>query len=109
MPVYLYQAAYTAESIAAQIKNPQDRLALVGSVLSSHGVTIVAGGYSMGEYDVCVILEAENDETTAAAALTLAAGGALRVAKTTKLLDGHQWIAALTKASEMAGAYRPAR
>ena len=29
MPQYLYQVAYTAESLAAQIKNPQDRLELV--------------------------------------------------------------------------------
>jgi hypothetical protein len=26
MPLYMYQAAYTAESWAAQMKNPQDRL-----------------------------------------------------------------------------------
>jgi len=25
MPLYLYQLAYTAESLAAQIKEPQDR------------------------------------------------------------------------------------
>jgi hypothetical protein len=29
-PQYLYQVAYTPESLAAQIKNPQDRLQLVG-------------------------------------------------------------------------------
>lgn len=29
MPQYLYQAAYTPESLAAQIKNPQDRLEVV--------------------------------------------------------------------------------
>ena len=31
MPQYLYQVAYTSESLAAQIKNPQDRLELVGT------------------------------------------------------------------------------
>jgi hypothetical protein len=30
MPQYLYQVAYTTESLAAQIKNPQDRLEKVG-------------------------------------------------------------------------------
>ena len=33
MPQYLYQLAYTPESLAAQIKNPQDRLELVGKQL----------------------------------------------------------------------------
>ena len=30
MPQYLYQVAYTPESLGAQTKNPQDRLELVG-------------------------------------------------------------------------------
>src|SRR5262245_31082122 len=34
MPQYLYQLAYTAESLAAQMKNPQDRLELVGKQLA---------------------------------------------------------------------------
>ena len=29
MPLYLYQAAYTPESIAAQIKEPKDRVEVV--------------------------------------------------------------------------------
>ncbi len=109
MALYLYQLAYTPESIAAQIKHPQDRLALVGTMISGHGLKMVAGGYSMGDYDVTVVVEAEDDESAAAFSLALSAGGAIRSAKTTKLLDGHQWIAALTKAGAIAGTYRPAR
>ena len=30
MPLYMYQAAYTAESLAAQLKNPQNRADTVG-------------------------------------------------------------------------------
>ena len=30
MPLYMYQAAYTPESWAAQIKNPQNRVETVG-------------------------------------------------------------------------------
>jgi hypothetical protein len=29
MPLYLYQGAYTAESLAAQIKEPKDRIEVV--------------------------------------------------------------------------------
>ena len=79
MPQYLYQFAYTPESLAAQMKNPQDRLEVVGKQLAeSAGVKIVAGGYSCGEYDVAVIVEAADDITMAAVALALAAGGASR-------------------------------
>ena len=59
MPQYLYQVAYTSESLAAQIKNPQDRLEVVGKQLNDAvGARILAGGYSDGEYDISVIVEA---------------------------------------------------
>lgn len=109
MAMYLYQAAYTAESIAAQIKHPQDRLALVGSMIGDHGMRFVAGGYSMGDYDVCAIVEADDDESVAGFALALAGGGAIRAAKTTKLLGGDQWVSALNKAGAIGGSYKPAR
>ena len=34
MPQYLYQVAYTPESLAAQIKNPQDRMEIVGKQIA---------------------------------------------------------------------------
>jgi len=110
MPQYLYQVAYTPESVAAQIKNPQDRLEIVGKQLAdSVGAKILGGGYSYGEYDVSVIVEAADDVTMAAVALAVAAGGAVKAAKTTPLLNGAQWVAALKKAPAVSAQYRPAR
>ena len=64
MPQYLYQVAYTPESLAAQIKNPQDRLQLVGKQLADAvGAKILGGGYSFGEYDISVIVDAPDDVT----------------------------------------------
>ena len=108
MPQYLYQVAYTPESLAAQIKDPQDRLAIVGKQLpDAVGAKILGGGYSFGEYDVSVIVEAADDVTMAAVAV--AAGGAVKAAKTTPLLSGPQWVAALKKAPAVSAQYRPAR
>jgi uncharacterized protein with GYD domain len=110
MPQYLYQVAYTPESLAAQIKNPQDRLQSVGKQLADAvGAKIVAGGYSCGKYDVAVIVDAPDDVTMAAVALAIAAGGAVKAAKTTPLLNGSQWVAALKKAPAVSAQYRPAR
>ena len=110
MPQYLYQVAYTAESLAAQIKNPQDRLEIVGQQISDAvGGKILGGGYSYGEYDVSVIVEAADDVTMAAVAIAIAAGGAVKAAKTTPLLSGAQWVAALKKAPAVSAQYRPAR
>jgi uncharacterized protein with GYD domain len=110
MPQYLYQVAYTPESLAAQIKSPQDRLQIVGKQLSDAvGAKILAGGYSYGEYDVAVIVDAPDEVTMAAVALAIAAGGAVKAAKTTPLLSGSQWVAALQKAPAVSTQYRPAR
>jgi uncharacterized protein with GYD domain len=107
MPQYLYQIAYTPESLAAQIKSPADRLEIVGSQIASTGAKIVSGGYSFGEFDVSIIVEAPDDIAIAAVALAVSAGGAVRGGRTTRLLSGAEWIDALTKASTIG--YRPAR
>ena len=109
MALYLYQAAYTPESLAAQIKNPQDRLEVVKPLFEAAGGRIITGGYSFGEYDVSVIYEAPDDVSAAGLAVAVAAGGALKAAKTTRLLSGNEWVQALGKAGAMAASYRPAR
>jgi uncharacterized protein with GYD domain len=110
MPQYLYQVAYAPESLAAQMKNPEDRLEVVGKqIADAVGAKILAGGFSYGEYDVAVIVEAPDEVTMAAVAIALAAGGAVKAAKTTPLLSGAQWVAALKKAPAVSARYRAAR
>ena len=107
MPLYVYQAAYTAESLAAQIKQPQDRIEAVRPFFEAMGAKILVGGYPLGEYDVLAIYEAPDDSTAAALALAIGAGGATRSAKTTRLLSGTEWIESLGKAQ--GSQYKPAR
>ena len=107
MALYTYQAAYTAESMAAQIKDPQDRIEAVRQALEALGAKILVGGFPFGEYDVLVVYEAPDDTTAASVAMAIAAGGALRSSKTTRLLSGQEWTESLRKAQ--GSAYRPAR
>src|SRR2546425_1360964 len=109
MPLYLYQAAYTPESIAAQIKEPKDRVEVVKPAFDAIGAKILAAGYPFGEYDVLVVYEAPDDTAAAGLALAVAAGGAVRSAKTTRLLSGQEWIESLRKAQGVTPQYRPAR
>ena len=107
MPQYLMQLSYTSESLAAQMKNPQDRIDVVGKQLAeTESAKIVGGGYSFGEYDIAIILEVADNTAMAAVAIALSAGGALKASKTTPLLNGTQWIDAMKRASS--SAYRPA-
>ena len=107
MPLYMYEAGYSAETISAMIKSPQDRLEVVRPAFEAVGGKILAGGYPFGEYDIVVIYEAPDDTAAASLALAVAATGAARAAKTTKLLTGAEWVASLKAAQ--ASAYRPAR
>lgn len=110
MSIYMYQAAYTPESWAAQLKNPQNRVETVGrQACEAVGGRLVGGWYSFGEYDLVVICDVPDNESMSAIALALGAGGALKAAKTTVLMTGAEGVAALKKADLVAKAYTPAR
>ena len=103
--LYMYQVSYTSEAVAAQVKEPQDRIEAVRPVIEGMGGKLVAAGYPFGEYDAVVLFEAPDDPTAAGFALAIAAGGAARSAKTTRLLSGQEWIESLRKAQ--GSLYRP--
>lgn len=110
MPLYMYQAAYTADSWAAQLKNPQNRVETVGKQLcEAAGGRLVGGWLCFGEYDLTIIADVPNDESMSAIALAIGAGGAIKASKTTKLMTGAQGVEALKKADAVAKVYRPAR
>ena len=109
MPLFMYQAAYTAESWAAQVKNPVDRIETVARpACETVGGKLVGGWLSMGEYDLVVIADVPNIESMAGIAMAVAAGGAAKVGKTTPLMTGAQGVEALKKASEVGQTYKPA-
>ncbi len=110
MPLYMYQAAYTPESWAAQVKNPQNRVETVGrQVCEAVGGKLVGGWLCFGEYDLVIIADVPNNESMAAIALAVAAGGAIKASKTTVLMTGTEGVGALKKSDAVAKAYRPAR
>jgi uncharacterized protein with GYD domain len=68
---------------------------------------LVAGGFSLGEHDIAAVMEAPDDTTMAAVSVAIGAGGAVRNARTTKLLSGAEFVEVLKKASSIG--YRPAK
>src|SRR3954464_14066311 len=110
MPLYMYEAAYTAESWAAQMKNPQNRVEAVGrAACEAVGGKLVGGWYCFGDYDLVIIADVPDNESMAAIALAIAAGGAVKSAKTTVLMTGSEAVAAMKKAGAVASVYKPAR
>ena len=109
MALYMYQAAYTAESWAAQLKNPQNRADTVGrAAAEAVGGKLVGSWYCFGDYDLVIVADVPDNKSMAAIALAIAAGGAIKSARTTVLMDGAEAMAGMTKAGAVAKAYRPA-
>jgi uncharacterized protein with GYD domain len=110
MPLFMYQLAYTPESWAAQLKNPQNRAENVGRTLcEAAGGKLVGAWYSFGEYDLVLVADLPSADSMASISLAVAAGGAIKAAKTTVLMSGAEAVTAMTKASSIAAAYKPAR
>ena len=58
MAIYMYQAAYTAESWAAQLKDPQNRVETTGRKLcQAAGGKLLGGWYCFGDYDFVIIAD----------------------------------------------------
>lgn len=110
MPLYMYQAAYTPESWAAQMRNPQNRVESVGrQTTEAVGGTLIGGWYCLGEYDVMLIADVPNIESIAAIAVAIAAGGAIKSSQTTALMTGAELVTALKTSEAVVKGYRPPR
>ena len=110
MALYMYQAAYTPESWAAQLKNPQNRADAVGrAACEAVGGKLVGSWYCFGDYDLIIVADVPNHESMSAIALAIAAGGAVKSAKTTVLMSGDEAVAGMKKAGAVAKVYKPAR
>jgi uncharacterized protein with GYD domain len=97
MALYMYQASYTARSMAAQLKEPQDPVEAIRPTLEDLGAKLLVAGFPFGDYDVLVVYEAADDMTAASVAMAVGAAGEVRSGKTTRLLSGQEWLESLRK------------
>jgi uncharacterized protein with GYD domain len=97
MTLYMYQASYTAKSMAAQLTEPHDPVEAFRPTLEELGARILVAGFPFGEYDVLVVYEAPDDMTAASVAMAIAAAGEVTSGKTTRLLSGQEWLESLRK------------
>jgi uncharacterized protein with GYD domain len=97
MTLYMYQASYTAKSMAAQLEDPHDPVDAISPTLQDLGATLVVAAFPFGEYDLLLVYEAPDDLTAASVAMAVAAEGEVKSAKTTRLLSGQEWLESLRK------------
>jgi uncharacterized protein with GYD domain len=98
MPMYLIQASYTAEALAALAKRPQDRTPAVAALLERLGGKLHHLFYALGDYDIVGLAEMPDETVATAVAFAISAPGHIRTYKTTRLLSVEEAMEGMRKA-----------
>ena len=101
MAQYLIQAAYTPDSWAALVHEPQDRATPVRTMVEKAGGRLECFYLSFGDYDVVSIAELPDNLSAAAVSIAVSAGRGIKAIRTTPLLSVDEGIGALTKAQTL--------
>jgi uncharacterized protein with GYD domain len=105
MPKYLVQVAYTPESWATMVKNPQDRLEAVRPAVESVGGRFDDAWMAFGPYDLVGICDFPDNVSAAAFSMSVAAKGSVKALHTTPLMTMGEGVEAMRKAG--ASTYAP--
>jgi len=95
MSVYLMRFAYTPETWARLMQDPEDRRDAARAYVEQVGGALLGFWYGFGEYDGYAIFEAPDNAAMAGVVLAIAAGGALASVETTVLMTVEETLAAL--------------
>jgi len=103
MPKYLVQGSYTAEGTQGLLKDGGSKRRKAAEALTkSLGGRLEAFYFAFGETDAFAIVDVPDNVSAAAAALTIAASGAVRV-RTTVLITPEE----MDQAAKKTVSYRP--
>ena len=106
MPYYLVQLSYTPEAWTGQLKNPQDRRAVVQPLFERLGGRIETAYFAFGPHDVVLIAELPDNRSAAALSMVLSTAGTAKAIQTTPLLPIEEGLAAMQQAAEAGTAYQ---
>jgi uncharacterized protein with GYD domain len=98
MPKYLTLFSFKGETLGRLIDNPSDREAVVRQLAESVGGRLEAYYVMFGQYDGCVIMDAPDSMSVAAAVVAVSGTGAFSGLETHELLSASQFVEVLEKA-----------
>ena len=106
MPLYMYQASYSAEAIKTLVSNPQDRSGAAKGAIEANGGTMVGAWMAFGQDDIVVIVDMTDDWSIAGVASTVTAVGGITGGRTTNLLEMSTAVAEMEKAKAVLEFYK---
>ena len=101
MPLYMVQASYTPQALAAMTKNPQDRTEAIRPLVEGTGGQLRDVYFSQGDYDIVVVFEVPDAEAANAIALATVGAGHMRAFKTTPLFTPTEVMGAMRRAAQL--------
>ncbi len=105
MARFLIQASYTQQGLAGLVQSPEDRTAVIRTLIEGMGGRLDSIDYAFGEFDVVVMCDLPDNTSMAAFSMAVGASGAVSNIKTTVLIPTSEGFAAAQKAKEIT--YRP--
>ena len=99
MAFYMFQVAYTPESLAHQIQNPGSIVDRTKPLIEKLGGRLLSTYYCFGDYDLVQIVEFPDNVSAGSLPVTAYAGGALKAVKTTPLMTVAEGVAILKRAA----------
>jgi uncharacterized protein with GYD domain len=101
MAHYLIQASYTAQAIAAMVKNPQDRAEIVRPMIERAGGKLHGIWFAFGDSDIVAIAEMPDNLSAAAISMAIGSSGAMASYRTTALMTSAQAVEAMQQAAKV--------
>ena len=101
MPLYMVQASYTPQALAAMTKNPQDRSQAIRPLVEGAGGQLRDVFFCQGDYDIVVLFEVPDAEAANAVALAAVGAGHLKTYKTTPLFTAQEIMSAMRRAAQL--------
>lgn len=101
MPLYMVQASYTPQALAAMVKSPQDRSQAIRPLVEGAGGRLRDVFFCQGDYDIILTMEVPDAEAANAIALASVGAGHLKTYKTTALFTPEETMGAMRRAAQL--------
>ena len=99
MAFYLIQASYTSQAVAAMVKNPQDRAAVIRPMIERVGGKLHGLWFAFGAHDIVAIAEMPDNVGAAAMAMAIGSSGAMSDYQSTPLMTSTDAVEAMKQAA----------
>jgi len=108
MAIFITQGNYTEQAMKGMVKNPEDRMVEVTSLMESIGMKLLQFYVTTGEYDFLVITEGDNLTDLIAGLMVVESTGGATNLKTTQAITTREARISMEKANTVIAGFRSA-